>query len=156
MAKKDRKKGKTQQESGANNKEVNASPEKKTSLVEKIQAKAEAQTQAQPPMPRPLPRKKTPAEKRQARIDGIKKTMYASLLGVLAGFVCFFTLGMGTTTTIPWHFVLIVLVLVTYYIQKFTYSFMGIDAAKFGGKDWFYVEFLVIDLWLVTWTLLLN
>jgi hypothetical protein len=154
MAKKDRKKGKTQLDPGVS--EVQTPPEKKTSLVEKIQSKAEAQTKAQPPVPRPLPRKKTPAEKRQARIDGIKKTMYASLLGVLAGFICYFTLGMGTATTIPWHFVMIVLVLVTYYIQKLTYPLMGIDSAAFGGKDWFYVEFLVIDLWLVTWTLLLN
>jgi hypothetical protein len=33
---------------------------------------------------------------------------------------------------------------------------MGINAAEFKSKDWFYVEFLAVDLWLVTWTLLLN
>jgi len=33
---------------------------------------------------------------------------------------------------------------------------MKIDAAGFHTKDWFYVEFMVIDLWLVTWTILLN
>jgi hypothetical protein len=44
----------------------------------------------------------------------------------------------------------------TYFVQKMTYPLLGIDAADFKGKDWFYVEFMVIDLWLVTWTLLLN
>ena len=47
-------------------------------------------------------------------------------------------------------------ILVTSFIQKYTYSFLKIDAASFKTKDWFYVEFMVVDLWLVTWTLLLN
>jgi hypothetical protein len=33
---------------------------------------------------------------------------------------------------------------------------MNIEVTRFGAKDWFYVEFMAVDLWLVTWTLLLN
>jgi len=33
---------------------------------------------------------------------------------------------------------------------------IGIDVKEFGNKDWFYVEFITIDFWLVVWTLLLN
>jgi hypothetical protein len=48
------------------------------------------------------------------------------------------------------------IILVTFLIQKNTYNFLNIDANAFKTKDWFYVEFMVVDLWLVTWTLLLN
>ena len=50
----------------------------------------------------------------------------------------------------------IFVIAMTYFIQKFTYRFMGINAAEFKSKDWFHVEFLALELWLVTWTLLLN
>jgi len=33
---------------------------------------------------------------------------------------------------------------------------LKIDAEAFQTKDWLYVEFMAVDLWLVTWTLLLN
>ncbi len=97
---------------------------------------------------------KSAAERRKDRIDGIKKTVYPAALGVLAGFACYY--GADAISLLPWHFVIIVVILVTYIIQKFTYSFMKIDAAGFKTKDWFYVEFMAVDLWLVTWTILLN
>ena len=94
------------------------------------------------------------AERRKNRIDGIIKTVYPAVLGTIAGFVCYHT-G-ESLAPYPWHFVMMSLILVTFIIQKYTYSFMNIDAASFKAKDWFYVEFMVIDLWLVSWTLLLN
>ncbi|VVB69277.1 Uncharacterised protein [uncultured archaeon] len=102
----------------------------------------------------PKTKSKSAAERRTDRIDGIKKTVYSSILGVLAGFVCFYS-G-ATINTLPWHFVLLVVILVTYLIQRYTYPFLKIDAASFQTKDWLYVEFMAVDLWLVTWTLLLN
>lgn len=96
----------------------------------------------------------SPAERRKNRIDGIIKTVYPAVLGTIAGFVCYHT-G-ESLAPYPWHFVMMSLILVTFIIQKYTYSFMDIDAASFKAKDWFYVEFMVIDLWLVSWTLLLN
>jgi len=51
---------------------------------------------------------------------------------------------------------MIMVILVTFLIQKYTYNLLKIDANDFKTKDWMYVEFMVVDLWLVTWTVLLN
>jgi hypothetical protein len=109
-------------------------------------------TETKSPVPKARP--KTDAERRKSQIDGIKKTVYPAILGAAAGFACFYT--PSTISQLPWHFVLLMVIGATYFVQKITYSFLGIDAAEFKGKDWFYVEFMAIDLWLVTWTLLLN
>lgn len=117
----------------------------------KSATKAPEQT---PPKTPPKAKPKSADEKRKDRIDGIVKTVFPSFLGVLAGFACFY--GSSAISQLPWHFVLLVVILATYIIQKFAYPFLKIDVAGFQGKDWFYVEFMAIDLWLVTWTLLLN
>jgi hypothetical protein len=97
---------------------------------------------------------KTPTQRRKNQIDGIKKTVYPSILGAVAGFACFYSPNL--ISQLPWHFVMLVVLGATYFVQRITYPFLGIDAMEFKGKDWFYVEFMAIDLWLVTWTLLLN
>jgi hypothetical protein len=102
----------------------------------------------------PKVKPKSAAERRKDRIDGIIKTVYPSILGTAAGFACYYT-G-EAITPYPWHFVMLSVILLTYFIQKYTYAFLNIDAASFKTKDWFYVEFMVVDFWLVTWTLLLN
>ncbi len=102
--------------------------------------------------PRVLP--KSAAERRKDRIDGIIKTVYPSILGTVAGFACYY--AGEAIAPYPWHFVMLSVILLTYIIQKYTYTFLNIDAASFKTKDWFYVEFMVVDFWLVTWTLLLN
>ena len=109
----------------------------------------------------PKAKPKSAADRRKDRIDGITKTMYSASLGVVAGFACYFLAGaVGEYSwqigELPWHFVMISVILVTSLIQRFTYPFLKVDAASFQTKDWLYVEFIVVDLWLVTWTLLLN
>ena len=99
---------------------------------------------------------KTALERRKEQIDGIIKTVYPAALGVLMGFASYYSMTLINQYNFPWHFVLIVVILITYFIQKVTYPFLGIDSTAFQGKDWFYVEFMAIDLWLVTWTFLLN
>ncbi|MFB3763643.1 MAG: hypothetical protein ACE14P_00175 [Methanotrichaceae archaeon] len=99
---------------------------------------------------------KTALERKKEQIDGIIKTVYPSALGVLMGFASYYMMAPINQYNFPWHFVLLVVILITYIIQRFTYLFLGIDSAAFKGKDWFYVEFMAIDLWLVTWTFLLN
>ncbi|HQJ79759.1 MAG: hypothetical protein KBA97_09930 [Methanothrix sp.] len=104
-----------------------------------------------------LPPKAKPAsaaERRKNRIDGIVKTVYPSILGTAAGFACYHA-GQALAPY-PWHFVMLSIILITFLIQKHTYNFLNIDANSFKTKDWFYVEFMVVDLWLVSWTLLLN
>jgi hypothetical protein len=109
------------------------------------------------PAPKPLPKSKpkSTAETRKIQTDGIKKTVYPSFLGVLAGFACYYAPS-AAIGQLPWHFVMLMVIAVTYFVQRLTYPFMNIDVLDFKGKDWFYVEFMVVDLWLVTWTILLN
>jgi hypothetical protein len=109
------------------------------------------------PLSRPLPKSKpkSTTETRKIQIDGIKKTIYPSLLGVLAGFACYYAPA-AAIGQLPWHFVMLMVIAVTYFVQRLTYPFMNIDVLEFKGKDWFYVEFMVVDLCLVTWTILLN
>ena len=102
----------------------------------------------------PRVKPKSAAERRKDRIDGIIKTVYPSVLGTAAVFACYYS-G-AALDRYPWHFVMLSVILLTYVIQKYTYTFLKIDAASFKTKDWFYVEFMVVDFWLVTWTLLLN
>ena len=125
---------------------------KEDQLMEEKSNKAPQITTDKNPVPKVRP--KTPEERRKIQIDGIKKTIYPSILGAAAGFACFYS--MGSINQLPWHFVMLVVIGATYFIQKLTYPFFGIDPADFRGKDWFYVEFMAIDLWLVTWTMLLN
>lgn len=127
---------------------------KKDGKSKEIETKGEAPASASARSPVQKTMTKTAEERKKSQIDGIKKTVYPSILGVAAGFVCFYS--PSTIGQLPWHFVMLIIIGATYFIQKVTYPFLGIDAAEFKGKDWFYVEFMAIDLWLVTWTLLLN
>jgi hypothetical protein len=123
-------------------------------------AEASSQRREEPapmPLPKSLPKSKPKSmtETGKIQIDGIKKTIYPSLLGVLAGFACYYAPA-AAIGQLPWHFVLLMVIAVTYFVQRLTYPFINIDVLEFKGKDWFYVEFMVVDLWLVTWTILLN
>ena len=110
----------------------------------------------EPPKPRP----KRAADRKKDRRDGIVKTVFAAALGVLAGFGCYYIASTGEFPwqigEYPWHFILLSVVLVTSLVQRVAYPLLRIDAAGFKTKDWLYVEFIVVDLWLVTWTILLN
>jgi hypothetical protein len=139
---KNRKKGKSKDE------EVPAEAKDKDNATDKGK-----QPKSQPAAAKPKP--KSAAERKKDQIDGITKTVYPAVLGVLAGIACYYAPA-ETINQLPWHFVLLVVLAVTYFIQKVTYPFLKVDVANFKGKDWFYVEFLVVDLWLVSWTLLLN
>jgi len=106
--------------------------------------------------------KKDAKERRKARANGIVMTLYPAVLGVIFGFVSLALFGTGvveegsTGMTYPWYFVMTLVIAITFYIQKFTYPYLKINVEEFQAKDWFYVEFIAVDLWLVTWTLLLN
>jgi hypothetical protein len=121
--------------------------EEKSSAQEKPPEKAA-------PIPKAKP--KTAIERRKEQIDGIIKTVYPSALGVILGFASYYATASINQYNLPWHFVLLVVIMITYIIQRFTYPFLSIDSAAFQSKDWFYVEFMAVDLWLVTWTFLLN
>ncbi|NYT02369.1 MAG: hypothetical protein GKC10_06415 [Methanosarcinales archaeon] len=111
-------------------------------------------TEAQSQKPKEMPRMKTPAERRKSQMDGLKKTIVPSVLGLAAGFVSYMVLGMGME--LPWHFIMLNVILATLIIQRLIYPPLGINVLEFKSKDWFYVEFIAVDLWLVSWTILLN
>lgn len=96
----------------------------------------------------------TPEEKQKAHREGIIKTIVASALGIIAGLIASSLYGTGENKA--WYAVLMIVVGFTYFLQKLIYSQLNIDTIEFKFKDWFYVEFIVLDFFLVTWTLLLN
>jgi F0F1-type ATP synthase assembly protein I len=102
-----------------------------------------------------LVKEKTPAEKQKEYKEGIIKTVVATALGIIAGFLANTTYGTGETKA--WYLILFIVIGITYFVQKYLiFPSIKIDAKEFKLKDWFYVEFIIIDFFLVTWTLLLN
>jgi hypothetical protein len=103
----------------------------------------------------PVPiKEKTPEERKLAYTQGIIKTAVASFIGVIAGFIA--VSQFGTAEDTKWFAVLVIIGALSYYAQRLIYPALKINTKEFGFKDWFYVEFLVIDFCLVTWTMLLN
>ena len=106
--------------------------------------------------------KKGAKDRRKARTDGIVMTLYPAVLGVIFGFASLSLFGTGVAEegsagmTYPWYFVMTLVIAISFYIQKFTYPYLKINVEEFKTKDWFYVEFIAVDLWLVAWTLLIN
>lgn len=99
---------------------------------------------------------KTPEEKKQIHIEGILKTAVASVIGIIAGIIVFVQLGVGDAPEIKWYAILTIVAAISYYAMRLIFPLIKINPKDFGFKDWFYVEFIVIDFCMVTWTLLLN
>ncbi len=96
----------------------------------------------------------TPDERKRILIEGIKKTAFPAFIG--AAFALLFFGKFGSAEGVSWFSILLVVVLLAYYIQRFTYPLLKVRVKEFETKDWLYVEFLVIIYFLVFWTLLLN
>lgn len=101
-----------------------------------------------------LIKERTPEEKQKEHKEGIIKTIVAAALGIIAGILCFNLYGAGEDRI--WYAVLTIVIGLTYFIQKLIYPQLKINTKEFKFKDWFYVEFIVLDFFLVIWTLLLN
>ncbi len=96
----------------------------------------------------------TPDERKRLLIEGIKKTMVPAFIG--AAFALLFFSVFGDAKGISWFSVILLVVLISYYIQRVLYPLISVRVKEFGAKDWLYVEFLVVIFVLVFWTLLLN
>ncbi len=96
----------------------------------------------------------TPDERKRLLVEGIKKTAVPAFIG--AAFALLFVLTADKIAGKPWYLVLLLVALVSYYIQRFFYPFIDVRVREFEAKDWLYVEFLTIIYLLVFWTLLLN
>jgi hypothetical protein len=102
----------------------------------------------------PLVKILTPDERKKQLIEGIKKTAFPAFIGVFFAIILF--MNFYDAKEKNWLYILLLVVLVSYYIQKFTYPLLGLKVDEFETKDWFYVEFMTIIFLLVSWTLLLN
>lgn len=102
----------------------------------------------------PEPRIITPDERRRILIEGIKKTVLPAFIS--AAFALMFFVKFGDAKDVPWFSIILLVVLLSYYIQRFLYPLIGVRVKEFETKDWLYVEFLTVIYLLVFWTLLLN
>lgn len=124
-------------------------------LAKVTEASAESVTEsAETTEKKSFTKQMTPEEKQKAHREGIIKTIVASILGILAGLIMFSQYGSGEDRI--WYVILVIVIGITYYVQKLIYPPLKINVKEFKFKDWLYVEFIVIDFFLVTWTLFLN
>jgi uncharacterized protein YqhQ len=84
-------------------------------------------------------------EKREKHVEGIKKTVLSSLLGIAAGVVSSYLL--------PYMlFILIVAV----YGQRLILPRLAIDTKEYRFTDWFFLVFMTVAFWFVSLSILLN
>lgn len=102
----------------------------------------------------PVVKSITPDERKRILIEGIKKTVLPAFIS--AAFAIAFFMKFGAAKEVSWFSVLLLVALLSYYIQRFLYPLVGVRVKEFETKDWLYVEFLIIIYLLVFWTLLLN
>jgi hypothetical protein len=102
----------------------------------------------------PVAKVLTPGERKRLLIEGIKKTAFPAFIGAFFALVLFQSFSDAKEKN--WLYVLLLVVLVSYYIQKLAYPKLGVKVDEFETKDWLYVEFMTIIFMLVSWTLLLN
>jgi heme/copper-type cytochrome/quinol oxidase subunit 4 len=102
-------------------------------------------------------KKKTKADKQAEHIARIKRTLAASLLGIAAGVLSYWSGGLPNAAGIQDNgFLAFMLMLAGIVIQRHLFIFMGMDTSKLGGKDWFYQGFMTLAFWFMTWTILLT
>ena len=102
----------------------------------------------------PVVKSLTPDERKRILIEGIKKTVVATFIGTF--FAVLFYLKFNEAVGTNWVLVLLLVVLISYYFQRFLYPLLGIKVKEFEIKDWMYVELLTIIFMLIVWIILLN
>lgn len=85
------------------------------------------------------------SEKQIKHVEGIKKTLLSSLLGIVAGVFSYY---------LPAYGILILLILI--YAQRIILLRVKIDTKEFRFTDWFFIVFMTFAFWFVSWTILLN
>ena len=116
-------------------------------MKEKIEKEEKKETE-------PVVKVLTPGERKRLLIEGIKKTAVPAFIGAFFAIILF--MNFFDAKEKHWLYVLLLVVLVSYYMQKVAYPMIGVKVSEFETKDWLYVEFMTIIFLLVSWTLLLN
>lgn len=90
-------------------------------------------------------------EKILQHVEGIKKTITASLFGIAGGIVSYY-LNVVSYGLIVGILILVILV----YLQRQALPLIGVTVKEFRFNDWFYLGFMTFAFWFVSWTILLN
>jgi heme/copper-type cytochrome/quinol oxidase subunit 4 len=102
-------------------------------------------------------KEKTRAEKQAEHVARIKRTLVASVIGIVTGILSYWSGGIPNGSGIQANGVLaFMLMLAGVVIQKHIFIFMGMDTSKLKAKDWFYQGFMTFAFWFMTWTILLT
>ncbi len=117
-------------------------------MKEKVEKEKKTETE-------PVVKSITPDERKRLLIEGIKKTVFPAFISAAFAIAFFMKFG-DAKEGVSWFSVLLLVVLLSYYIQRFLYPLVGVRVKEFETKDWLYVEFLTIIYLLVIWTLLIN
>jgi hypothetical protein len=108
----------------------------------------------QPPVSK---KAKTRAEKQKEHIERIKRTLVASLLGILSGVLSFLSGGVPDAHGLQNNGLLAFMIMLAGIVmQKHVFILLRMDTSKLGAKDWFYQGFMTFALWFMTWTILLS
>jgi len=100
---------------------------------------------------------KTKADKQAEHIARIKRTLVASLLGILTGILSYWSGGTPNIAGVQENgFLAFMLMLAGIVVQKHIFKLLGMDTSKLGAKDWFYQGFMTFAFWFMTWTILLT
>jgi hypothetical protein len=100
---------------------------------------------------------KTKADKQAEHIARIKRTLVASLLGILTGILSYYAGGIPGTTGLQNDGLLgFMLMLAGVVLQKHIFMLSGMSTSKLGAKDWFYQGFMTFAFWFMTWTIMLT
>jgi hypothetical protein len=101
--------------------------------------------------PEKQPEEKHADEKILQHVEGIKKTITASLFGIAGGIVSYYL------NVVSYGIIVGILILaVIVYLQRQVLPLMGINVKEFRFTDWFYLGFMTFAFWFVSWTILLN
>jgi hypothetical protein len=101
----------------------------------------------------PVKRPKTREDKQAEHIQRIKRTLSASLIGILAGAVSYY---IGVSYPSDYGLLALMIMLTGVVIQKHVFLLLGMDVHRLGAKDWLYQGFLTFAFWFMTWTILLT
>ncbi|MGB8310797.1 MAG: hypothetical protein WCE81_02900 [Halobacteriota archaeon] len=101
--------------------------------------------------PEKKPEKKQEDQKILQHVEGIKKTVMASLFGIVGGIISYYLNVANYGITVG---VLILIILI--YLQRQALPAIGIDIKEFRSNDWLYLGFMTFAFWFVSWTILLS
>ncbi len=84
--------------------------------------------------------------KQATHVEGIKKTLVASMLGIIGGLLSYYVSpSFG-----------IFIFIVVFYSQRLILPRLQIDVKEYQLKDWFYTGFMTFAFWFMSWAILLN